>query len=297
MSDELVSNKKNSAQLRKFFTASAVLAIIFILPLWHWTYFAATDELSSYVLLIPFVSFYLASLDKKKMPADFQPASALAMLFFVAGFTTLIFDWFARPTLLQNQIAVTTLAFVLFWIGIGFFFLGRALMRFFWFSFALLIFMVPFPIFLRDGIETALQHGSAIVAAGMFHLSGLPIFRTGMVFKLPGMTLEVAPECSGIHSTIVLFITSLVAGQMILRRAWTQATLALAVIPLALLRNGFRVFVIGQLCVHVGPQMIDSPIHRRGGPIFFALSLIPFFFLLYYLKKTERNRATERPLK
>jgi exosortase/archaeosortase family protein len=63
------------------------------------------------------------------------------------------------------------------------------------------------------------------------------------------------------------------------------------VFPLALLRNGFRVFTIGELCVHIGPDMINSPIHRRGGPLFFVLSLIPFFLLLLLLLKYDR-RAT-----
>jgi exosortase/archaeosortase family protein len=65
-------------------------------------------------------------------------------------------------------------------------------------------------------------------------------------------------------------------------------------IPLGLLRNGFRVFTIGELCVHLGPQMIDSPIHHRGGPIFFALSLIPLFILLVVLQKYERGRIKAR---
>jgi exosortase/archaeosortase family protein len=65
--------------------------------------------------------------------------------------------------------------------------------------------------------------------------------------------------------------------------------LSVAVIPIALLRNGLRVFVIGQLCVRIGPEMIDSPIHRHGGPVFFALSLIPFFLLLLWLVHLERR--------
>ena len=51
------------------------------------------------------------------------------------------------------------------------------------------------------------------------------------------------------------------------------------------------VFTIGQLCVSVGPHMIDSVIHHRGGPIFFALSLIPFFILVYFLVKSDRSKA------
>ena len=67
--------------------------------------------------------------------------------------------------------------------------------------------------------------------------------------------------------------------------------LAAAVIPLALLRNGFRVFVIGELCVRVSPDMIDSWVHKQGGPFFFALSLIPFSILLYFLYRADRRSA------
>ena len=66
------------------------------------------------------------------------------------------------------------------------------------------------------------------------------------------------------------------------------------VIPLGLLRNGFRVCVIGLLCVKFGPQMINSPIHHHGGPLFFALSLIPLFLLLWWLRSGERGKAGGR---
>jgi hypothetical protein len=35
--------------------------------------------------------------------------------------------------------------------------------------------------------------------------------------------------------------------------------------------------------------MIDSIIHRRGGPFFFALSLFPLFLLLWWLRRQERT--------
>src|SRR5581483_5561373 len=121
--------------------------------------------------------------------------------------------------------------------------------------------------------------------------SGTTFVKDGLLFQLPGIVIEVKPECSGIHSSLVLFITSLVAGHFFLRSPQKQAALALSVIPLALLRNGFRIFTIGQLCIHIGPEMINSPIHRRGGPLFFFLSLIPFLWLLYVLQKAERVKS------
>jgi exosortase C (VPDSG-CTERM-specific) len=148
--------------------------------------------------------------------------------------------------------------------------------------------MVPIPTFAMPPIDAFLQQGSAAVAQGFFSLSDTAFLRDGLVFQLPGITIQVAAECSGIQSSMVLLITGLLASYLFLRRPWSRALLTLFMIPLGLLRNGFRVFTIGELCVHIGPQMIDSPIHHKGGPIFFALSLIPLFILLVVLQKSER---------
>lgn len=200
-----------------------------------------------------------------------------------------------------DYLALTTFSFLLFFTGICFLFLGRDTLRKVAFPLGFLLFLVPVPTFLMDRIVTFLQHGSADATQVMFQLARMPFLRSGMEFRLPGISLEVAPECSGIHSTLVLFITSLVAGHLFLRSTWKRTALTLLVIPLALVRNGFRVFTIGELCVHVGPHMVDSPIHRRGGPIFFILSLVPFFLFLYLLARTEvktgsQGQATNRSL-
>jgi exosortase C (VPDSG-CTERM-specific) len=181
-------------------------------------------------------------------------------------------------------------ALVLLFIGLCAFFLGRTLLRAITFPLGFLVCMAPLPVAVSDALETFLQHRSAAAAAGFFKLYGTPFFRVETYFQLPGFSLNVAPECSGIHSSLALFITSLLAAWLFLRSPWKRAILCLAVLPLAVLRNGLRVFVIGELCVHVGPEMIDSYIHRHGGPVFFVLSLVPFFLLLLLLLKTERRR-------
>ena len=83
--------------------------------------------------------------------------------------------------------------------------------------------------------------------------------------------------------------------QFILKDAVARFALVAFIIPLAILRNGFRILVIALLCVNIGPQMIHSVIHRRGGPIFFALSLIPLFALLWWLRKGETRARPEEP--
>ena len=124
----------------------------------------------------------------------------------------------------------------------------------------------------------------------MFSLTGLPNVRSGNFFRLPTITIEVAEECSGIRSSWILFITSLVAAEMFLRSSWRRLILVALIIPLGVLRNGFRILVISWLCVEVGPHMIHSFIHHRGGPIFFALSLGPLFLLLWLLRRGELRK-------
>lgn len=266
----------------------AGLVLVFLLPLARLAVFAAHDELYSYILLMPFVCLYLAYLEKPHLSAGTGRPGNAAWICFAAGILLAVWYW-CRPThLLIDDLSRITLAFVLFVIGLGFYLLGNRLMRGLVYPFGLLFFMVPMPDGLRSWIETVLQYGSAACADGMFTVSDVPTVQTDLMFKLPNITLQVAPECSGIHSSMVLFITSLVAGKFFLPQAWQRTVLCLAVIPLAMLRNGFRIFVLGELCTHFGPQMIDSPFHRHGGPLFFVLSLVPFLLLLYILRKCGR---------
>ncbi len=281
-------------QLRNFAIATAILVLCFSLPLYDLMRFAATDKLYSYILLIPFITMYLAWLKKSDISRDFEPARKLAGVFLAAGLVVIGGYWFAIYSHAQlapvDYLAWTTLAFLLFFTSGGCLFLGQKNMRVFAFAFGFLFFMIPLPALLRHEIETSLQFGSAAVAEWFFVLSNTLYFREGLDFKLTGITLEVAPECSGIHSSVALLITSVLAGYLFLRRPWKRVALALFVIPLAVVRNGFRIFVLGELCVHIGPEMINSPIHHRGGPLFFILSLIPFFLLLIYLRKSEQTK-------
>src|SRR5436190_22517396 len=116
---------------------------------------------------------------------------------------------------------------------------------------------------------------------------------------LPGLPIAVAEECSGIRSTLVLFITSLLAGHLFLRSRWRKSVLALAIVPIGILRNGFRILVISWTTIYVNRGIIDGPLHHKGGPLFFVLSLALLFGLLIMLRRSEqrgtRSRQTGHP--
>jgi exosortase C (VPDSG-CTERM-specific) len=283
--------KKNSVRLAGFSLAILALALCFSLPLYNLLRLVASDDLYTDIPLIPLISLYLIWIRRENLPLSFHTATWPALLFFSGGLLTLAVYWAASqgsPWTTENCLAINILALLFIFTGVCFLFFGKAFMSAVAFPMTLLVFTIPFPDFLRHWLETFLQHGSAICAGFFFQLSGAPVFRDGLDFDLPGCVIQVAPECSGIHSSLVLAIMSLIGGWLFLRSPWRRAALALAVIPLALIRNGFRIFVIVRLCAAYGPQMLNSPIHHHGGPLFFALSLIPFFLLLLFLRKTER---------
>jgi exosortase C (VPDSG-CTERM-specific) len=285
---------------RHFMLAVSVLVLCFGVPLGELARFAAGSKLFSYILLIPFISFYLVWLRRRNLPSFSRPARKAGGFFLLAGGGMLATYWLVlRPQSMpweDGYLALMTISFLLFFMGICCLFWGRETLCALAFPLAFLVFMVPIPAFVVLGIDSFLQRGSAVVAQGFFNISGMPFWQDGLAFQLPGITLRIAPECSGIHSSLVLFITSLLASYLLLQTGWKRAVLVLVVIPLALLRNGFRVFVLGELCVHIGPQMIDSPIHHKGGPIFFILSLIPLFLLLMALQKSERALNKPQPI-
>lgn len=155
------------------------------------------------------------------------------------------------------------------------------------FALAFLVFMIPMPTLVENGLEVFFQNASAEASYWMYQLTGTTVLRTGRTFELPGLTIEVAQECSGIRSSYVLFIVSLLAGNLLLNNRKHRWLLALFVIPLGVVRNGIRILTISLLTIHWDPKVIDSPLHHRGGPIFFALSLIPLFALVCWMKRRE----------
>jgi exosortase C (VPDSG-CTERM-specific) len=273
------------------------ITFMFGAPLIRLFKFAQGNEMNSYLVLVPFVCAYLlwirrGSLANPSRPAYFAGLSLIAAATFVWALALAF-----RPTHWMpdraDQLTVFTLSIVLYvWAG-GFLFLGRDWMRSTAFPMFFLIFMVPLPSALVDALESASKLASAEAANMFFAITGTPTLRDGNIFQLPGITIEVAQECSGIRSSYMLILTSLLAGNLFLTKAWSRILLVLFVIPLGIIRNGFRVWFIATLCIHIGPQMIHSAIHRRGGPAFFILSLIPLLLLVWLLRWVERKRGIE----
>jgi len=259
--------------------------------------FSLGSELESYIPLIPFISLYLLVTKKHGEMTGHgttDPRRSVAAGFGIVAVVLLgVQVVLVSGGWIEGEASALALPVVSFVTGL----LGGAVFCFGWLAFRsalfpwlFLYFMIPIPEPVAHGMRVALQQGSAEAASLMFALTGTSVFREGLSFHLPGLLIQVAEECSGIHSTLVLVITSLVAGHLFLRKHWTRMLLVAVVIPLGLVRNGFRIVSISLLTIHVDPRIIDSPLHHRGGPVYFVLSLGVLAVILWVLRRTENKR-------
>jgi exosortase len=159
------------------------------------------------------------------------------------------------------------------------------------FPLLLLLAMVPIPDVVLEHMIEWLQTGSAEVSYVIFDLVGIPVFRTGFTLALPGLTIEVAKECSGIRSSLAMLLISLLIGHLALRRAWTKAVLVLATVPLLIVKNGIRIVTLSVLSIYVDPRFLSGDLHQRGGVVFFALALLLLVPVLKVLQHSERDAA------
>jgi exosortase C (VPDSG-CTERM-specific) len=288
---------------RGFWVFLGALLLCFAVPLIELARLAFRRDLYSHIVLIPVITLYLlwlrreslapAMLEQRGKAATAVKDRVVALAWFglgaalAAGHLAVRFG--RSPVGAEDALALAMLAMLSLLAGGGFWFLGTRWMRATAFPAAFLLFVVPFPQRVENAIELFFQYASADVSEWLFTLAGIPHLRTGRMFALPGIVIEVAQECSGIRSSLVLFITSLLAGNLFLQRGWSRVLLALAVIPLGIVRNAIRILTIAWLCVQVGPHMLYSSLHSHGGPLFFALSLFPFFALLLLLRRWDRG--------
>jgi exosortase len=148
---------------------------------------------------------------------------------------------------------------------------------------------IPIPTVLLGKIILALQNGSATMTYGLFKFLHVPVLRQGVKFSLPGVDIEIASECSGIRSSLALFITGTVAAHLFLRSNWRKVVVAVLTVPIAIFKNAVRIVTLSLLGVYVDPGFLTGKLHHQGGVVFSLLSLAMFAPLLFAFQRWEKQ--------
>lgn len=209
--------------------------------------------------------------------------SLLCVSLLFAGFARWRMDLSPDERLTANMLALVT-----WWLGSFVLCFGTRVSRSLLFPLGFLFLLVPLPRFLLDEIVAGLQQASAFTAHYMFFFVRVPVAQRGILIDIPGLTVEVAKECSSIRSSSMLLITTMILAQLLLRTRWRKWLAIALAIPVSVAKNALRIFTIAMLGTHVDPSYLTGKLHHQGGVVFFSIGLGCMFFVLWILHRNER---------
>lgn len=250
---------------------------------------AINDDRFTHVLVMPFVALYTLWHDAENGYRRQEVDGRLALVVSWVGISSGLWGGF----LYQGDDAVFLRAGVLL-AGIMCGFLSlygwqRLCERRFVFL-LLALAMPPSEMFLI-GFEQWLQRWSANVTQVFFEVVGLSYIRSELVFSLAGIDIVVARECSGVRSTIAIFVAVVTASRFLAGSGWGRMLVCAAAIPVAVIKNGLRITLLGALAVWVSPEVLQGPLHRYGGMIFSIIAVFIFVPVIVLVRLVERRFA------
>jgi exosortase len=253
-----------------------------------------SDQYTHLLLIVP-ISAALMFAERAALKAGFEPAvgfgsALLGIAILIGGYSRWIAGWQS-----DTKLSVSILAVVIWWIGSFVLCFGLRLARMFLFPLGFLFWLVPIPASALDKIVAIWQQGSAISASLLFSALGIPVTQDGIMLSIPGLTLEVAQECSSLRSSLMLVVTSMVLAHLFLRSFWRKAAVVLVAIPLSIAKNGVRIFTISMLGTRVDPGFLHGTLHHKGGVLFFLLALFTVLLLIWLLNGGENQSGGTLP--
>ena len=250
------------------------------------------DDTYSHLPLIPLVSGFLIYTSRQIIFSSAQRAWSWGLFLALPGVVSLLlsqsnilkFSSANRPTFL-------VCGFVFIWMALFAAFFGKAAFRAARVPLLFLVFAIPIPEPALSNLVWLLQAGSANAAAAIYRVIGVPFVRDGFIFGLPGVTIRVAEECSGIRSALALFITTVLAAHLWLKSKVSTFALWALVFPVAVVKNGMRIVTLSCLAAYVDPSFLYGRLHRYGGVPFFLLDLLMMGAVFKIALRQERRSA------
>jgi exosortase len=148
---------------------------------------------------------------------------------------------------------------------------SRQLFRW-WLPVVLVALSVPLPEIILGALALPLQFKASQLGAALLSTRGIPVHLAGNVIRLPGHDLFVTEACSGLRSLTALLSLGVLLGGLVLKHPATRVAIVLLSIPVAVVINGFRVFITGFLVAFVDPALAEGFSHITEGWLLFLVA-------------------------
>ena len=285
-----------SKRFSLFLVLIAVSLLVAWRPLSETMVLAWQNDMYTHILLILPVCLFMLFTERRLLldASSWSFRGGAAVIFGAVTISCCAWIWSASLTA-DMLLTLGIFALVIAWIGCFLLCFGARLTRKLIFPLLFLFGLVPLPRVALDWSISLLQIGSAWSTHALLALCGVPVIQQGVLITVPGLVVEVAQECSSIRSSSMLIVTTLVMAQFLLVSFWRKALVVSLVVPLSVLKNGLRIFVLVMLGTRVDPGYLHGWLHHQGGFIYFGLALGGIFALIWLLRKREHAVLVSRP--
>ncbi|MEI7765949.1 MAG: exosortase/archaeosortase family protein [Phycisphaerae bacterium] len=234
----------------------------------------------SHGFAIPVVSLWMVWLKwdvLKKLPVNGSWVGLPVLL--LGALVHILFLTFAQHMGLfhvsQLSMPVTLLGLVLFLLGWDF-------LRILWLPICFLPFMIVPPHVFYAQMTTPLQNLSAITASNLLPLVGIGSVHSSTQILIETAngkmeSLNVAEACSGMRLLLAFVALSVAMAYTSDRPMWQKVIVVLMAVPVAIICNVLRVFIIALLFVWVDPKYARGSTHENIG-----LLMLPVAALLLW---------------
>jgi exosortase len=171
---------------------------------------------------------------------------------------------------------------------------GGKVMRLLAFPLIYLAFIFPLPETVIYAITMPLKIAISESAIALLKAFGYPIGGTGVTIQIGQYQLLVAAACSGLNSIVSL--SALTTFYIYVRHSDNlryAAILLLAVVPVAIAANFFRVLILILLTYHAGEATAQGFMHDVAGIFMFANALLLIFLLDMLLQRAGARRRAK----
>ncbi len=241
---------------------------------WWWGKWMEKDSYYSHAVLVPLISAFAVYLDRKGLGAIKAKPTMLGLpLLLISTIAALIGHTAGTPS-----ITGLTLPFVVFgsiWVLLG----TEAAKRMI-FPAGFLFFMCVLPGFLLTLMSFKIQLMSTTGAALLLKIAGLNPQQSGAQINLPNAAVLVGQPCSGFRLLISLLAFSVFFAYMREGPRWGKLILVASTLPLSLVVNSIRIFLIALVGEFFGSEAMHA-FHDYSG----YLVLVLAFAILWQISK------------
>lgn len=247
------------------------------------------DSYYSHGFLIPPISGYLLWKMRDKLralPIEPEPVFGYALLI-LTGLGLVLADFLSLRVFMQLSMLPMLAALILI-------FHGKRHLAMVAFPLAFLVFMIPLPQSITQGVSLNIKLLATESAVRLTRLFTFPMVRDGSFVHFGDDKLLVGEVCGGLRSLISLLAFGALMANISKTRLWARILLFVVSGPVAVLSNIFRIFFLCVVGYYWGSGTATGRVHDVSGVLIFAVAFVLFLAFETVLRRIAPEGDNER---